>query len=385
MISFHSAATADVTVVWRHKAGPYMQAVHGIFSVGAIISPFVSEPFLARKIYAEDKRNVSTSNSSLSFFGISTPTIENHEALSETIPALSRPVTPGYSIIEASTDMFNSTSDVSSRTLETLTFSYGETFIYIPYFSATFVCLLAASLYLIVYCLFGNVYNLRAERVDSSVKIVSHREYFLSKTMKIVFTVLLALTLTFYVMSERSFIGFLMTFVITELQWSKASGSSGSAAFWIAFAAGRLSGIIIVKCFNLSAVIFVFFLIITFGASLFWIAVIYNMNVLVWISIATVGYGMSVIFASIFLWLSENIRRLTGKMASILFIFFSSGAMVFPILVGYLMDKVSKMWFIYLQLILFSAMCTLFIFVLVMFNILKKRHESSLKEKLYRT
>ncbi|KAL4221145.1 hypothetical protein ACF0H5_019404 [Mactra antiquata] len=45
-----TAATADVTVIWRHKAGPFMQAIHGSFSVGAIISPFVCEPFLAKKI-----------------------------------------------------------------------------------------------------------------------------------------------------------------------------------------------------------------------------------------------------------------------------------------------------------------------------------------------
>lgn len=370
-----TAATADVTVIWRHKSGPFMQAVHATFSVGAILSPFVSEPFLAKKIYLDSRENSSSSSLSHSFG------YPNFSLKGKLSPGSFFSVSTSINTSKGeSTESSSSAFDLSTEPLPTDSFKYGESFIYIPYFSATVVCALAASLYFIVYRIYGNVYNLHIEMY--SFKTISHREYFLSKKMKILFTILLALTLMFYIMSERSFIGFLMTFIITELRWSKASGSSASATFWIAFAAGRLSGIVIVKCFKLSVVIMIFFVIVISGAVLFWLAVISNINSLVWVSIAAVGYGMSVIFASIFLWLSENVRRLTGKMASILFIFFSSGAMVFPILVGQLMDKVSQMWFIYLQLIIFCAMCAMFLFILVLFDILKKRHEYTKTGKL---
>ncbi|XP_045168053.2 sodium-dependent glucose transporter 1A-like [Mercenaria mercenaria] len=376
-----TAATADVTAIWRQKAGPFMQAVHGIFSVGAIISPFVSEPYMAKKIIAESKRSISLWNTSISYLESSTPVSEFNSFETSSKPSnysLGTLLSSRYSIAEEVTSNFsNFTFGVSNVSPESSAYNYGETYIYIPYSIATFVCFIAASFYVAIYFIYGNVYNLPVYIHSNTKKTIPQREYFLSKKMKIVFTILLALTLTFYVMSERSFIGFLMTFIITELGWSKARGSSASSAFWIAFATGRLSGIIIVKYVHLSIVIMTFFLIITSGAVLLWLAVIYGINLLIWISVAIVGYGMSVIFASIFLWLSENIRKLTGKMASVLFIFFSSGAMVFPILVGHLMDKVSQMWFIYTQLILFCAMCSLFIFVLVLFNILKKRHETS--------
>ncbi|XP_060606655.1 sodium-dependent glucose transporter 1-like [Ruditapes philippinarum] len=48
--SFETAAIADIALVWKQKAGPYLQAMQFAFSVGAIISPLVAEPFLAKTI-----------------------------------------------------------------------------------------------------------------------------------------------------------------------------------------------------------------------------------------------------------------------------------------------------------------------------------------------
>lgn len=359
---YFSAATADVTVIWRHKAGPFMQAIHGIFSVGAIISPFICEPFLARKLPLHDL------NTTLKYERTTTKSLYDN------------------SVSMKNTLMNNSNSDDQVVVAELdrsvndefdLQFTYGRTYIYIPYLIATFVCVVAVSLYIILSLLFGNVYEKSTITPVSGNKNVKERKYFLSKRMKILFTVLVALSLATYVMGERCFIGFLMTFIITKVGWSKAQGSQANSTFWIAFAAGRLSGILIVKYLRLSLVILVFFSLITTGAVLLWSAVVYENTPLVWVSIAVVGYGMSVIFASMFSWLSENIRRLTGKMASILFIFLSVGAMLIPILEGYLMDKVSQMWFVYSLLILSIIMTIVFIIVITLFNILQKMHEKS--------
>jgi fucose permease len=45
------AANADIALVWKQKAGPYLQAMQFAFSVGAIISPLVAEPFLAKQLH----------------------------------------------------------------------------------------------------------------------------------------------------------------------------------------------------------------------------------------------------------------------------------------------------------------------------------------------
>jgi hypothetical protein len=44
------AAIADNALVWKQKAGPYLQAMQFALCVGAIISPLVAGPFLAKTI-----------------------------------------------------------------------------------------------------------------------------------------------------------------------------------------------------------------------------------------------------------------------------------------------------------------------------------------------
>lgn len=348
-IALDTAATTDAVVVWKHRAGPYMQAIHSLFSVGAIISPFVADPFLAEKISTSHGFNGTCVEDGYSLHNITLNETENI------------PLAVGYNNSNCSFDI-GSNKDL-----------YGPTRIYIPFLTATFVCLLASSTYFVVYFIYGNVYN-KSLVSSNSTRSVNQKSHFLNKKLKVTFTLLLSITLTFYMITERCFIGFLMTFLTTELKWSKTEGSTASSIFWIAFAAGRLSGIAIVKYINISLVLVIFFSILTTGATLFLIGVIVNIKVLVWISIGVVGYGMSIIFASVFSWLSENVRRLTGKMASVLFICLSLGTMGAPVLLGYLMDNLTFMWFIYLVLILVCVVFVIYICILIVYKILERRH-----------
>lgn len=338
-----AVATSDIVVVWRGKANSYMQTIHGIFSVGAILSPFAAESFLARKIYLPQP----TAHERAHAYNIISQEYSNN-------------------LTNVSLNMSVSSSDQNEDD-----FIYGETRIYIPYFISTAISFLAAILYIIVYVSYGSVYT-KSIRMNEELMVGKKKEYFLTKKWKVVLTVLLAITLTLYVMAERGFTNFLMTFLITRLNWSKTEGSKASALFWITFALGRLSGIGIVRVLRLSYMILAFFTFLTGGGILLWAAVVYNQKVLVLVAIAVIGYGMSTTFASIFSWLSENVRTLTGKIASILFVFFSTGAMLFPILVGYLMENVSQMWFIYTQLFAFFIMVICFIFILMLFRFLEK-------------
>ncbi|XP_045169882.2 sodium-dependent glucose transporter 1A-like [Mercenaria mercenaria] len=343
-----TAAIADMAVVWKQDAGPYMQAVQFAFSVGAMVSPLIAEPFLAERIIVGNRYTSVLPNSSA-------------EAMLDL-----EMIAPTANV-----------GDITTHTglgVKTATIEYGKTRVYVPYSITSLVCFMSACLYLLVSFVYGNVYrNSLNESPGRKTNIgTCPKRHFLSKKMKVMFTVLLALAILFYVVSEHCFIGFLMTFVISEIEWSKAKGSTASSAFWIAFATGRLSGIILVKFVNISIMILIFSSILTLGAVLFFLAVMFGKTFLVWVSVGVIGYGMSVIFSLVFSWLSQNIRTLTGKMTSIFFVFMCIGTMVIPILVGYLMDKISQMWFIYSLLILSTAMFVCFILALVSFCLVKK-------------
>ena len=50
-------ANADVVSIWDEEGRPYMQAAHFSFAFGGILSPLVTEPFLAKKECVPDSFN----------------------------------------------------------------------------------------------------------------------------------------------------------------------------------------------------------------------------------------------------------------------------------------------------------------------------------------
>lgn len=346
-----SAATADITIVWRRKAGPYLQALQFAFSAGAIISPLVAEPFLSKTI---------TPVVSLE------PLVTN---LSTTTPLYTMP--RNLTVVTYT----NITNEEVNDNISVIV--NGESRIYFPYSMTSLLCFLSACLFLVTFCFYGSVYNTSLNETSECDIGTPNQRYFLSKKMKYIFTMLLASAMLFYVVSEHSFIGFLMTFLISEQKWSKARGSIASSVFWIAFAVGRLSGIVIIKFLSMTTMIIIFSAIYTSGSILFLLAVTFDQNILVWVSVGVIGYGMSVLFGIIFTWLSKNVRKLTGKMTSIFFIFMCVGDMGLPILIAYLMDNISQMWFIYSNTFLSFVMLATFIFTFVSFNFMKRVHNRS--------
>ncbi|XP_060598822.1 sodium-dependent glucose transporter 1C-like [Ruditapes philippinarum] len=351
--SFETAAIADIALVWKQKAGPYLQAMQFAFSVGAIISPLVAEPFLAKTITFPANFEPIVSN-------ISTlvPQYLKHTVKFTDKLAVQEEITGNISV----TDI-------------------GESLIYIPYSVTALLCLLSASFFVATFSFYGSVYeNLNDV---SACEITSHRNrYFISKRMKYTFTMLLASALLLYVVSQNSFTGFLMSFLVSERKWSKAMGSVASSVFWITFGIGRLSGIVIIKFISMSSMILIFSSTCLSGAVIFLLAVIFDQVILEWMSIGVIGFGMSVLFGLPFLWLSKNVCTLTGKMASIFFIFHCVGTMGVPILVRYLIDKVSQMWFIYSNIFLSFSMFATFVIAIVSFNFMKRVHNRSEKANI---
>ena len=58
-----SGGNADIPYIWGTESGPYMQALHMCFCLGAILSPLATEPFLSKKVCQES--NNTTENSTL--------------------------------------------------------------------------------------------------------------------------------------------------------------------------------------------------------------------------------------------------------------------------------------------------------------------------------
>ncbi|XP_045167661.2 sodium-dependent glucose transporter 1-like [Mercenaria mercenaria] len=241
-----TGGNADIIHVWGGDVDVYMQALHFAFSIGALLSPLATEPFLAGKTTVCDDLSMTFSNSSAK---VSTATEE----------------TKYEGATSVSSDLKHFTSANSTQRLK-CTERLEETSVHYAFLiSAVFMFTATLSF----------IYLYLKMRKEERKMIPSHDE---TKTgcktdtrkkmpfyLKVVFLILISLLMASYNVAEDSFAGFLMTFSLDYLKWEKSTGSFATALFWFSFCAGRFFGIFIVSCCNNSTLLTSYLFLLSFA------------------------------------------------------------------------------------------------------------------------
>ena len=191
--------------------------------------------------------------------------------------------------------------------------------------------------------------------------------------VKAVILILLASLMMSYCVMEDGFASFLMTFSLNHLNWSKETGSYITTVFWACFVTGRFCGIFIVGCCKQSTMLTTYLGFIAVSSVGFLLGSVFSVIPLVWIFTGTLGFSMSIVFPCIFGWTSENILKITGKISSMFLVSAGLGAMLFPLLVGYLMEYFSPLWFAYMLVIFMGVTVSIYSSIRLMAHIFVKR------------
>ncbi|XP_059171570.1 sodium-dependent glucose transporter 1-like [Physella acuta] len=77
------------------------------------------------------------------------------------------------------------------------------------------------------------------------------------------------------------------------------------------------------------------------------------------------GISMSAVFPSALSWAESELLKVTGWITSFILIASSIGTMINPLIIGYLMEEVSNMWFCYVLLSQTLLLCCIFLFLLL--------------------
>ena len=251
--------------------------------------------------------------------------------------------------------------NVTDPTPSNCTEVYGETRIHISYLISAIIVISAAIPFLIMYI---NTKLHNKPHVESADKSNMERPDKLPFRLKMVLLVLLSSLMLTYCAVEDAYAGFLMTYCIKQLGWEKTDGSIATSLYWAAFSFGRFCGIFLIKRFKPTQLLFVYLILLCGAFVAFYITTILSSPV-IWFFIPFAGFSMSIVFPCIFTWTEESILNVTGKISSMFLISASSGLMLNPILLGYLMDNFTPLSFVYL-LFSESVLCLL-LFLLILF------------------
>ena len=303
--------------MWKQESGPYLQAIHFSLSLGGMLSPLMAQPFLAPDVC---------------------PSVQNVTNVSET-----------------ETNMTMSTTDQSNCSME------GTRVHYAYLISGILIALTSLPFAVSLWQGHGTKASDKTTEMRKEDKTGFDK---LSLYVKVLILALLCVLMALYCGTEDTFAGFLMTFLITKLRWTKSNGAFATSVYWVCFGLSRLVGIFIVKLAKTSTLISAYSFSLVLSVAGLLVATVFSIDILVWLFVGLVGCSLSIIFASMFSWTTENVTQVAGKMSAMLICSSSSGVILFPLLFGYTMKWLSPMWFVFLLLgqsitwvILFAITC----------------------------
>ena len=377
--------TAMLFKTWHDNGGSFLIMVHFLFGVGGIISPLMSKPFLIKIDQEESAGNRCLKRNRQNFSSIadSASTVQNSSEIKTNSGQSS--FNTSFDIdcvfIEFSniTDTIGCTSEnctsqnTSSSDLSSVVFK--ETNVHFAYLISACIVFSAAVPFLVFYITSRNKSEKSDIQSDEATK-----EGKVSNKVQILATGLLCVLSFLGTGLVDSFPSFLATFGLLQLGWSQDTGSSMTSLYSAMYAVGNLFSVFILRCISSSTFIFTMYISSMASIALLYMCVTWTLEPLLWLTVAITGLTTSAILPTVFVWTQEAVTPVSGKITSAFLFSGSTGAILNPILLGYLMDFFSPMWLLYLG---FAevALCTVLFTVAVL--VVRKYLKESWRMKTY--
>ncbi|CAG5123773.1 unnamed protein product [Candidula unifasciata] len=301
--------------MWRSEGNVLMQIIHFSFAFGGVLAPLYTEPFLAQRMMENETstRNVTVGNSSqLEHVSIPQTTDVKHAYLISGILMVLASIPFGILFIKHRSFKLQS----SPKQTANVKITYRQLPCCLHVLIITTVCGI-----LMVYCCV-----------------------------------------------ELTFASYLMPFLINEYDsMTKSESVYLMTVFWISFAISRFIMIFASKVLASVQLLSLCLLLMIIACVGFMISAMYQVVPAIAVFTALAGLGMSGVFPAAFSWAETELLKVTARVSSSISISASSGKIFIPLIMGFLMEKVSNMWFCYILICQTAIVCLLFIFLL-MFN-----------------
>ena len=301
----------------------YMQILHFSFTVGGIISPLASVPFLTN-INITDPVTVNTEHN----YSLSNATRYNNSIIlgGNSSTELALPKNPQQSL------------DV-----------------YIVYTISSAISFVPFLLFVVLF--------LRCDKMlTKSNKDKDKPETTNNLPIELLIPVMITLVLISYFCFsvEDSISSFTATYAVKHFGWTKSLASYVTSVYWTSFSLGSFSGIFIATYFPISKLLLFYSMMLLSSTICLLVTSIYNIDTGLWVFTAVSGVSVSLNFPLLFAWVEEDFLHVTAKVTSVLTISASIGVIVSPIIVGVVMEM-STVYYSYFvfanSVMLFLLLC----------------------------
>jgi len=283
----------------------YIQILHLCFTIGGILSPLASSPFITQ---TDD-------------------TLSNREAINTT------PVINFYSSNVTTTYQQRLSTDTSYHAITNNSIQGTE--IYKAYSISAGLTLLSVLPFIVIYFKYDKSFTVsKVEQTDTTEQTDT-----LPTKLRVLVFMFIALCSAVFTAMEDSFAGFLAPFVVKQFGWDKVVASYVTSVYWACFGGGSLFAIFIAPLFVLSKLLCVYSFMVVSSFTCLLVTSLNGVDAGVWISACMNGFFMSVFFPLFYAWVEEDFLHVTAKVTALIMISASVGVIINPVIIGSLMQK----------------------------------------------
>lgn len=326
--------------IWGKEGRALLQFIHFVFALGGVITPLITEPFLAPKV-TDPELPPSTDNLNVT-------------------QQLADVTTVFYNVTQQLADVttvfYNETHN---RTLEGP--ERPQTKVHYAFLIAGIIAIMIALPYIVLIFIDKTSKSSKEEKYAQNL---NSRK--LPLPLYIFMLVVLCLFYVVYCCIEDTFASFLMTFVVSEYESvTKSKGAYITMFYWASFAAARFGSIFVSSYLTAVRLVCGYCSLMLVSYAGFTLSAV-NRDISALTGFACMaGISMSAVFPAGFSWTEAELFPVTGWVSSYILIGSSLGMMINPMIVGYLMKHVSNMWFSYILLAETLLLVVIFLFLLL--------------------
>ncbi|XP_060070746.1 sodium-dependent glucose transporter 1-like [Ylistrum balloti] len=147
---------------------------------------------------------------------------------------------------------------------------------------------------------------------------------------------------------DFTFTGYLSTFCVKYLLWTNMSGAMLTSTAFFTRLVGSIFGIFLVRGFRSDTLLLLSTTAITIGFLGFTVSAHVYSDVGVWISVCVIGIPFGLIWPNFLSWINASLIPVRGEISSFINVTSFLGALLAPMIFGYVMEEISLLWFCYL-------------------------------------
>ncbi|XP_069114674.1 sodium-dependent glucose transporter 1B-like [Argopecten irradians] len=147
---------------------------------------------------------------------------------------------------------------------------------------------------------------------------------------------------------DYTFTGYLSTFCVKYLLWTNMSGAMLTSTAFFTRLLGSLIGIFLVRVFKSDTLLLLSTSAYTLGLLGFTISAHVLSDVGIWISVCVIGIPFGLVWPNFLSWINASLIPVRGEVSSFINVTAFLGALLAPMLFGYMMEEFNLLWFCYL-------------------------------------